>query len=543
MIFRLWHKLVLAIAGITGVVLILALFISDQSVKKGFLSYINQVESNRLDSLVQNLVEGYKNNSDWEFIRDNRTLWHRYNQRVQSPLPISREKRKNTLPPLRQLANRSGDEGVPPRFPKRPNSPRPLSTDSLADNLPPPPEEGGFSGRPLPPPRGIGSDRGPPPPRGIGNERGPRPGGRRPPPPRNLVLLDKSKKFIVGRLSPEHTSEAMLRPIILNETEIGYLQFEPFTKFTVELDKQFIQYQNHAFLKIFFLALGFILLGAALLAAYFRSRINGIGDHAGLLTSGDFSPQTLDGSSDELGQLSHKLDILGKTLSDNQLIRRRWVSDISHELRTPVAVLQGEIEAMQDGVRKLTPDSIDSLHHEILRLSRLVNDLHELSMSDMGALSYNKEATNIVEIIQDVISSHEVKFDDKQISTNIKAAKESIRVIGDWQRLEQLFSNLANNSCHYTSNGGSVVIHISQQKDTVLIKWADSSPGVEDKDLTKLFDRLYRVDASRDRNTGGSGLGLAICKNIVEAHDGKIDASHSELGGVVFTITFPLLKI
>ncbi|KAG1661944.1 Signal transduction histidine-protein kinase BaeS [Nymphon striatum] len=308
--------------------------------------------------------------------------------------------------------------------------------------------------------------------------------------------------------------EAKLKPIRFNQEVIGYIQYKSFTKFTDELDKQFIQYQNHAFLKIALLALALILLGTGLLAAYLRSRINRIGEHAGLLTSGDFSPQTLDKSADELGQLSNKLNLLGKTLADNQLSRQRWVSDISHELRTPVAVLQGEIEAIQDGVRKLTPASIDSLHHEILRLSRLVNDLHDLSMSDMGALSYDKASTDIVELIEE----------------------------GDWQRLEQLFSNLANNSRHYTSQAGSLHVDIRKEKNNVLIQWADSSPGVEDKDLSKLFDRLYRVDSSRNRNTGGSGLGLAICKNIVEAHDGEIVASHSDLGGVLFSISFPLLK-
>ena len=319
---------------------------------------------------------------------------------------------------------------------------------------------------------------------------------------------------------------------------IGYLQFEPFTKFTDELDKQFIQYQNNAFLKIALLALGIILFGTALLAAYLRSRINKIGDQAGLLTSGDFSPQSLDKSKDELGQLSQKLDLLGKTLEDNRLSRRRWVSDISHELRTPVAVLQGEIEAIQDGIREMSSESVNSLHSETLRLSRLINDLHQLSLSDSGALNYVKEPLNLVKLVQGVLTKHQHQFEAKNINVKFHASNDKLMVLADAQRLEQLFSNLANNSQHYTLESGKLAVSVSLKNKKITVKWSDSEPGVSAEELQKLFERLYRVEESRNRNAGGSGLGLSICKNIVEAHEATIYAKHSTLGGITFVITF-----
>ncbi|MEH6457395.1 MAG: ATP-binding protein [Cocleimonas sp.] len=521
----MWHKLVLTIIGITGVVLILALYISDQSVKKGFLSYINQVESNRLDGLAQKLVAGYQENNNWEFIRDNRRLWRRYNQRSRSPLSSSNDRSQNAIPRLQDIAEKVGDIRKPPRgFEEDPDRARrhPPRKNSSSDRLPFPDDD--FSR--LPPPRGDLERRGPP-------RRGKRP------PPRNLILLDTNKQFVIGGgQKPQQSSDATLKNLNLNDKVIGYLQFEPFTKFTDELDKQFIQYQNNAFLKIALLALGIILFGAALFAAYLRFRINKIGDHAGLLTSGNFSSQSLDKSKDELGQLSSKLDVLGKTLEGNRLARQRWVSDISHELRTPVAVLQGEIEAMQDGIRKIDTKSVNSLHHETLRLSRLITDLHQLSQSDTGSLTYVTKPVNLVELLQDVIVKHQYQFDSKNIKAKFNSSHDELMVSGDEQRLEQLFSNLANNSQHYTHDPGQLEISLAQQNDTIIVEWTDSEPGVTDDELAHLFERLYRVEESRNRNEGGSGLGLSICKNIVAAHEGTIIAKHSPLGGITFVITF-----
>lgn len=509
MIFKLWHKLVFTIIGITGVVLILALYISDQSVKKGFLSYINQVESNRLDGLVQNLVAGYQVNTNWEFIRDDRQLWSQYNQRSRSPLPQNNRGPRSDMQILKDIAEKPNPKGEAKKGPKKR-----AKESNQSKRLPSKAREG--------------------------NRRPPRRGKR--PPRKDIVLLDKDKQVVMGGgLKPKKLTSPVLKEIKTNGILIGYLQFESFTKFTDELDKQFIQYQNHAFLKIALVALSIILLGAALFAAYLRSRINKIGDHAGLLTSGDFSPQTLDKSQDELGQLSRKLDVLGKTLDDNRHARQRWVSDISHELRTPVAVLQGEIEAIQDGIREMSSDSVNSLHHETLRLSRLVTDLHQLSLSDVGALDYVKEPLDLVELVQSVITTHQYQFDSKNITVNFSSTNDVLMVSGDEQRLEQLFVNLANNSQHYTREKGQLEVNIKLNRDKVIVEWSDSEPGVTDEELSQLFDRLYRVEESRNRNAGGSGLGLSICKNIVAAHEGTIEAEHSAIGGITFVVTFPKL--
>lgn len=528
MIFKLWHKLVLTMIGITGIVLILALFISDQSVKKGFLSYINQVEENRLNNLAEDLIEEYQVNNNWDFIHNFNGQWARYSKSAKSPQ--KNDDQFKAPPILNELATRSGEEGEGSEFPQRPPRPpkqRPGSEPAFG-NI----KNANDEQRNGPPNR---------PPRNERRREGQRnPPGNRPPLPKGLVLLDTNKKVIVGaEKANTKPSSDHLKALNLNGENIGYLQFEPFTNFTDELDKQFIQYQSNAFLKIALLTLTIIFIGAALLAAYLRSRINRIGEHARLLTSGVFLQQKLDKSKDELGQLSHKLSVLGKTLEKNQIDRRRWVSDISHELRTPVAVLQGEIEAIQDGIREMNNESVNSLHNETLRLSRLVTDLHQLSLSDSGALNYEKQSLDLVELTKGILASHQIKLDAKNIAVNFNASEKEIIILADAQRLEQLFSNLANNSLHYTRESGQLNISLSKQKKGIIVEWSDSEPGVTDDELAKLFERLYRVEESRNRNAGGSGLGLSICKNIIEAHEGSIIAKHSPLGGITFMITFP----
>src|SRR5690606_33000223 len=216
---------------------------------------------------------------------------------------------------------------------------------------------------------------------------------------------------------------------------------------------------------------------------------------------------------------------------------------ISHELRTPLAILQGELESMQDGIRPLDRDAIDSLHHEILHLSTLVKDLHELSLSDLGALVYAKERVNVTEILEQAVDMQQQLANRHGITVtlDIKAQQDDdiIEVLGDPNRLQQLFDNLLTNSFRYTDPGGELRISLREDHNHVVIEWYDSAPGVNDSDLGQLFERLYRVETSRNRAKGGSGLGLAICQNIVVAHEGTIAASHSPLGGLKLTIVFP----
>ncbi len=193
----------------------------------------------------------------------------------------------------------------------------------------------------------------------------------------------------------------------------------------------------------------------------------------------------------------------------------------------------------------MTEETINSLHHEVVHLSALVNDLYELSMSDQGALIYEKKRIDLREtfeqscdMTQHLLDKHKLKL---TVDIHSSTSNNQIPVIGDVNRLLQLFDNLFQNTYRYTNDEGELVIKLSCRNGKAVIEWYDSEPGVTDENLDRLFDRLYRVDGSRSRSHGGSGLGLAICKNIIEAHDGTIKAEHSELGGLKLIIELPCL--
>lgn len=258
-----------------------------------------------------------------------------------------------------------------------------------------------------------------------------------------------------------------------------------------------------------------------------------------LLASGDFSTRVKVDSEDELGKLAQDFNQLAMTLEKNEQMRRAFMADISHELRTPLAVLRGELEAMQDGVRKMSVSSLESLQSEVSILTKLVDDLHQLSLSDAGALAYRKVDTDVVHLVQLAEAGSRDRFHTKQL-TLTSNLPESAVVFGDPQRLSQLFNNLLENSLRYTDPNGGLEILGEIRDKSLYLMFQDSAPGISDEQLSRIFERFYRTEGSRNRASGGSGLGLAICQNIVEAHGGQISASHSPAGGVRITIVLPL---
>ncbi|HCH40120.1 MAG TPA: two-component system sensor histidine kinase BaeA, partial [Enterobacter sp.] len=211
----------------------------------------------------------------------------------------------------------------------------------------------------------------------------------------------------------------------------------------------------------------------------------------------------------------------------------------SHELRTPLAVLRGELEAIQDGVRKFTPESVASLQAEVGTLTKLVEDLHQLSMSDEGALAYQKAPVDVINILEVASGAFRERFASRELRIELSLPENAV-VFGDRDRLMQLFNNLLENSLRYTDAGGALRIAGKCEEQRFTLTFADTAPGVTDDQLNKLFERFYRTEGSRNRASGGSGLGLAICVNIVEAHGGTLRAAHSPFGGVSITVELPL---
>lgn len=371
--------------------------------------------------------------------------------------------------------------------------------------------------------------------------------GLRPPPPpfdagharEPLIILNANRKAVFG--SYPNDEDVNFRPIIVHGETVGYAGLLSPKHFLHAMQLQFLSQQK---LALAFSAAGMVLIVVLIslpLARRLVKPIRAMAQATQDIASGKYTTRISMTSSDELGQLARAFNNMALTLEKHDQDRRQWVADISHELRTPITVLRGEIEALLDGISAISSDAIQSLHAEVMRLNRLVEDLYMLSLSDIGALAYQKEDIDLASVLLNVMKSYQPEFKNKEITitTNI-SGKEGVFVYADQARLRQLSANLLGNSLAYTDRGGRLIITLAASSDKAIIEFQDSKPGVSDQDLDRLFERLYRAEGSRNRASGGAGLGLSISKNIVEAHEGTISAQHSSQGGVLIRITLPL---
>jgi len=368
----------------------------------------------------------------------------------------------------------------------------------------------------------------PPPPPLMGSHR---PGGP-------FIVLNAERNPVFG--NPEETKGVHFKSITHLDRVVGYVGLLPTKPFLKQQQLQFLSRQKTALgLSAIGLLLAVVLFSLPLANRLLKPlRAMAAATHD--IASGKYAVRVPAETSDELGQLAGDFNTMALSLEKNEKARRQWVADISHELRTPVSVLRGEIEALLDGIRPINPEAIRSLHAETIRLHRLVDDLYQLALSDLGTLTYHKEDLDPAEVLNDSLGAFRKEFAHKSIRVGADFWQgNETSLFADSERLHQLFSNLLDNSLKYTDPGGELVIRISCRNGQVVIDFEDSSPGVPEDQLDRLFERLYRVEGSRNRSTGGAGLGLAICKNIVEAHGGTIMAHPSPLGGVLIRVALP----
>jgi len=353
------------------------------------------------------------------------------------------------------------------------------------------------------------------------------------------MLLDAQGAIIYGR--PDLLPSATKRyPIEMDGRRIGSLALLPGPLISGRGEMRFLERQTSAFAVI---ALAMVALSAALAFPLARRLARPLRDFQGTaqrLAAGDYTARVAVMGGDELGRLGRDLNGLAETLERNEHARRRWVADISHELRTPLAVPRAELEALQDDVRPLDGAAVNSLHGDTLRLGRLVDDLYELSMSDLGALTYRKTETDPAEVLTADVDAFQTKFAAAGLTLCLdNRLSEPLVLRADEHRLSQLFRNLLRNSLQYTDAGGELMVILNRKGDDLVIDFQDTAPGVPPSALPHLFDRLYRVDGSRSRNTGGAGLGLAIVRNITEAHGGRIEARPGPAGGLWIRMRLP----
>ena len=369
------------------------------------------------------------------------------------------------------------------------------------------------------------------------DSREPHPHGKLPRPPIPLALLDDQQQLVVGMPPPPPTK---LIAIELDEQKIGYLVVAQMREINSGFEQQFLRRQRSTLAVIGMALFAIAALIALPLARHIVKPIRQLTHGTHELTQGNYAVALPTQRRDELGTLARDFNELALTLAANDTSRKRWLADISHELRTPLSILRGELEAILDGVRPADATHLQSLHHEIQHLNRLVDDLYALTSADIGGLQYRKSECDVAELWRDQCEAHRQHFQAAGLTLDAQIAANEIEVYGDEDRLRQLLDNLLDNSRKYTAAGGRVQVNVAAEAEGVELIVQDSAPGVPQAALPKLFDHLFRVDDSRNRATGGSGLGLAICQRIVAAHQGRIVAEPSALGGLAIRVFFPI---
>lgn len=254
------------------------------------------------------------------------------------------------------------------------------------------------------------------------------------------------------------------------------------------------------------------------------------------LAKGDYSERVHFVTQDEIGKLGEAFNQMVDSLAKIESMRRDLVANVAHELRTPLNNLRGQIEALQDRLIVPSLEIVNSLHEEILRLVRLVDSLHRLSQIDAGTRVLEKESFNLQELIFSLLRREEPRFDQKQI--RLKTNLIQLSVLADSAQVAQALQNLIENLLSYTPIGGEARVNLFREPAAVKCILTNTEPEIAPEDLPHIFERFYRGEKSRSRQTGGAGIGLTIVKQIVEAHGGTVGAE-SQPGRTTVWFTLP----
>ena len=365
------------------------------------------------------------------------------------------------------------------------------------------------------------------------------------PPPENIAhyaLLDENKQRVVGKYLSD--LKYITTPIIVSDKVVGYLAVSKRDSLVDGYELDFLQQQTNYLWFIALAAVLLTLLVTFLLSRHLVSPVKQIANGMHRLTQGNYETKLTLERKDELGQLSEDFNTLAFTLAKDEQVRKRWLANISHELRTPMSILLGELEAMLLGIREPNAKNISSANDEALHLKRLIDDLHMLNSAELGGMHYTMQPTDMALLLNTIEQKYQVLLEQHNIKIYLLNSAKYITVQADKTRLLQLLDNILMNAVHYAqcTTISLTANNISIKGQTYLeLIIEDNGVGVEQSHLSHLFEYLYRVDSSRNRQEGGSGLGLSICQHIVKGHKGEIAAEKASLGGLAIIIRLPTI--
>jgi two-component system sensor histidine kinase BaeS len=314
-----------------------------------------------------------------------------------------------------------------------------------------------------------------------------------------------------------------------------------------DADRAFVARQSSFVIWTGVAGLAIALLLSWLLARRWFAPIEALTQGAQRIAQGRLDARVAVRGNDELALLGRTFNDMAERLDRIESSRRAWLADVAHELRTPLAAMRAEIEALQDGVRSFDDKTALRLHRQVMRLGQLVDDLRS-SMRERDEASPVLVPVFPLAVLKEALALARERFAQRSITVDTTdvdalARRHQPVALGDARRLHQAFMNMLENTLSYTDTGGRLRIGARVEgrdgRDWLVLHFDDSPPGVPTEELPRLFDRLFRGEASRSRALGGSGLGLAICRATIEMHGGSIEAAPSPLGGLRLAVTLP----
>jgi two-component system OmpR family sensor kinase len=359
-----------------------------------------------------------------------------------------------------------------------------------------------------------------------------------------LVVADTGGSLIGQRLSASVLAGGV--PVVANGRTVGTLLVDVTAQgmpgMSTPLEQDFLAAINRYLVLAGLLAAGVALVLSLYLSWRITTPLRAMTVAATALAAGDLSQRVVVHSGDEVGQLANAFNSMAVGMARSQALRRSMVADIAHELRTPLTVLQGNLEALRDGVLPPSTETLSSLHTETLLLARLVSDLRELSLAEAGQLKLQPAPTDVADLARRSVESLRTGAAARGVNLALELHGELPMVSVDGDRIGQVLRNLLENAVRHSPPGGEVRLTVTRDTQDVgglRVMVTDQGTGIPPDELELVFERFYRADPSRARSTGGAGLGLAIVRLLVEAHGGRAWAESEPGQGARFVFTIP----
>ncbi len=354
-----------------------------------------------------------------------------------------------------------------------------------------------------------------------------------------VVVAASREEQIGARLSVAQLREGV--PIEVNGQDVGYLLPGTAVSLLREPEQTFLRRLPETVVPVGLAAGAVAILLGLVLTWQLTGPLRKLKVAAQGIAGGDLSTRVDIKSRDEIGALGRAFNEMAENLARAEELRRNMTADIAHELRTPLSVMRGNLEAILDGVFEPSRENVTAIHRETILLSRLVDDLQELALAEAGQLRIEMEPASLASLIERAASSATPRAAKEGVSIVTEVPGDLPLVNMDQQRIGQVLSNLVDNAVRHSPEGSAVTIRAERTEDAVRVDVVDQGPGLDPEELTLVFERFYRGDKARSRSTGGVGLGLAVVKQLVEAHNGKVWAESVKGQGATFSFTLPLI--